>query len=79
MNLLRQLMEMAKSKNKRAREAKRARKNKAENPKTDAQSNLVAKFAQRTGAGFHGNSNKKSMNKAQRIESKKQINKQLDH
>jgi len=53
MQLLKHLLEMAKSKKKRVREAKLARKKKASNPTPDAQSNIVAKHAQTSGAGAH--------------------------
>ena len=81
MKFLQQLMEMAKGKNKRKREAKRARKNKAEKPTMDAQSNPVAKFAQQTGAGLHnaGGEGKYSKGKIQRAEGKKQIKQELDN
>jgi hypothetical protein len=53
MKLAEIITEMAKSATKRKREAKRSRKNKAENPTPDKQSNPVAKFAQTSGAGKH--------------------------
>lgn len=79
MKFLQQLMEMAKGKNKRTRESKQARKKKAKNPTMDATSNLVAKFAQISGAGFHGDSDKESRNKTQRKEAKKHIKQELDN
>jgi len=47
------LTEMAKSKTKRKREAKRSRQKKAKKPTMDALSNPVAKFARTSGAGSH--------------------------
>lgn len=79
MKVLELLMEMAKGKIRRKREAKRSRKNKAEKPTMDAMSNPVAKFAQTSGAGFHGKSNKESKNKERRKEGKQQIRKELDN
>jgi len=52
------LIEMAKSKTKRVRAAKRARKKKAKKPTLNAPSNLVAKFAQTSGAGSHDDKTK---------------------
>jgi len=51
--ILTDLFEMAKGKTKRAKEAKNARKRKAENPTMDDQRNLVAVNAQTSGAGAH--------------------------
>jgi len=79
MKFLQQLMEMAKSKNKRKREAKRTRKDKAKNPTLDDKINPVAKFAQTSGAGAHENAGGKlSSKKRQRKEGKDQIKQQMD-
>ena len=59
---LAELFEMAKSANKRKREAKRARKDKAEKPSEDKMTNPVAKFAQTTGAGAHKTDKRSSKN-----------------
>jgi len=78
MKILELLSEMAKAQNKRKREAKRARKNKADKPTLDAQANPVAKFAQTSGAGAHDIKGKYSTGKTQRREGKKQIKQELD-
>jgi len=67
MKLAEILTEMAKSANKRKREAKRARKEKVENPTMDKPSNPVAKFAQTSGAGRHEDKKKYSRKEGKRI------------
>lgn len=64
---LAELFEMAKSATKRKREAKRARKDKAENPDLGRKSNPVAKFAQTSGAGSHRDKKKYSRKEGKRI------------
>lgn len=54
------LVEMAKSKSKREREAKKTRKRNIENPQIGAERNFVAKYAQTTGAGAHKDKKKYS-------------------
>lgn len=73
------LTEMAKSSTKRKREAKLARQKKAEKPSMDAPSNLVAKFAQITGAGAHKTEKgKHARGKKARSAGKEQIKKELE-
>ncbi len=76
--ILQELMEMAKSKTKRKTAAKNARKKKAENPTMDDRSNPVAKFAQTSGAGFHGAASKDDKKRKDRRDSKKDIKKEMD-
>lgn len=64
---LAELFEMAKSATKRKREAKRSRKQKAETPEPDKQSNPVAKFAQTSGAGSHRDKKKYSRKEGKSI------------
>ncbi len=72
MKFLQQLMEMAKGKSKRKKEAKLTRIKKLENPSEEARANPVAKFAQTSGAGPHAPKGKESGGKRQRQEGKKQ-------
>jgi len=72
MKFIQQLMEMAKSKNKRKREAKLARMKRLKTPTQDAKSNPVAKYAQTSGAGFHPTKGKETSGKRQRAEGKRQ-------
>lgn len=72
MKFLQQLMEMAKGKSKRKKEAKLARIKKLENPTKEGRVNPVAKFVQTSGAGAHAAKGKESSGKRQRQEGKKQ-------
>lgn len=76
--ILQELMEMAKGKTKRKTAAKNARKKKAENPTMDDRNNPVAKFAQTSGAGFHGAKSKDDKKRKDRRDSKKDIKQQTE-
>ncbi len=80
MNLFQEINEMAKSKSKRRREAKRAIQRKDDKPTLDDQNNPVAKFAQTSGAGAHDNkTGNLASKKRQRKEGKAQIEQALDN
>ena len=80
MKLIQQLLEMAKSKSKRASQAKRRRKKKLETPTQDAKGNPVALAAQTSGAGYHGTEfTKEKKGKSGRREAKKSIRKEMDY
>jgi len=80
MKLIQQLLEMAKSSNKRAAQAKRRRKKKLEKPSADKQRNLAALGMQTTGAGAHGSeSTKEKKGRAARRAAKKDIKKEMDY
>ncbi len=72
MKFLQQLIEMAKGKNKRKKEAKLTRIKRLKNPLEVARANPVAKFAQTSGAGAHEQKGKESGGKRQRAEGKKE-------
>ena len=75
MKLIQQLLEMAKSSNRRAKQAKRRRKKKLETPTADKTRNLAALGMQTTGAGTHG----KKTSKDKRRDAKKTLRKELDY
>lgn len=73
MKLIQQLLEMAKSSTKRAKQKKRRIKKKAQTPTTDATGNPVAFAMQKTGAGGHGTQKtKQKRGRAARREGKQQ-------
>lgn len=81
MKLIQQLLEMAKSSNKRASQAKTRRKKKAKEPAASKPRNLVAMdMHDMSGAGVHGSAKSKAnTSRGRRKEGKSEIKKELDY
>ncbi len=79
MKLIRQLLEMAKSSNKRAKQKKNRIKKKSNTPTRNSLRNPVAVAAQTSGAGYHGaEASKEKKGRASRRDAKKDI-KNMDY
>jgi len=76
-----ELFEMAKGKTKRATQAKRRKKDKADKSNSNAPRNLVAMDMQTTGAGMHSSSSKdkEKSSKGRRKQGRKEIKNQMDY